>query len=220
MKPGSTSRGVSIPSQQRLLRYFARTLSDRDPRPPPTDPMRIVKLEWIKLVGPGMTRVAKSILGRRQIAVQVRVRLCGSRRRDVLMYDSSQLRRYKDSIATQLRNQEIALQSSSNAGAQLDFDDETWDDKEDMLVRVGDVVQRLSGDDTASEVSGINSSIRNLYPATAYRPPSNTNEPPFDRASARTEVERNGGGIMLDADREIQIRCVASQPLSLFRRCE
>ncbi|KAL8290123.1 hypothetical protein RQP46_003062 [Phenoliferia psychrophenolica] len=184
MKPGTTARGVSISSQQRFLQYFARTLSDRDPRPPPGSPIRLIKLEYIQINGPGMSGIAKSILGGKQIAVQ--------------------LRRYKDSIATKLRDWEVALKSTPTEvrAAEPDFNDDDWDDQVDMLVRSADLVEHVEGSKGPEDVTS-----RKLYPAATYYPPSTTDKPPLDDDSAKAEAQRDGG-ILLDADREVQFRYV------------
>lgn len=77
MAPGTTSRGVSIASQRRWIGYWGRLLEGQDPRPkgslpykPLTSNMRRMKLEWVKILGPGPSGVTKTLGGDR-IAVQV-----------------------------------------------------------------------------------------------------------------------------------------------------
>ncbi|GJN93238.1 hypothetical protein Rhopal_006285-T1 [Rhodotorula paludigena] len=120
MAPGAKSYGVSIASQRRMLGYWSRLLEGDDPHVGDHKPQRIV-LEYVKLTGPGLSGVGKVVGGGKdQVAVQVW--------------------RYKDSIAASLRSRELALAS----GNQADWNDDDWDDKGDMLVHVGGLVEQAS----------------------------------------------------------------------------
>lgn len=81
-----------------------------------------------------------------------------------------------------------------------------------MLVRVGDLVQRPAATGSSSPAGG---NDRTLYPIAEYLPPSHVDEPPFDQAGAQDEVDRNAGGILLDADREVQFRFAPRFPNAL-----
>ncbi|KAM0751185.1 phosphatases II [Meredithblackwellia eburnea MCA 4105] len=188
MRPGTSSQGVSISSQRRFLSYFARTLSGRDPRPKLAGKgQRIVKLEFIRIVGDGMMGIAKGVFGGSQVACQ--------------------LRRYNDSVATLLRKTELEIEKGEEVG---EISDELWRDQVNMLVRVGDVVQvfdRVHPPSYHVAEQGLEPKHRRvLYPGAQYLPPSFEEEPPFDDESAVYEIRKNGGAILLDADREVQMR--------------
>lgn len=73
MAEGTTARGVSIPSQRRWIGYWGQILDGHDPRskmPPPGESMRKVRLEGVRLHGPGLGGVA-SKLGKDRVAIQV-----------------------------------------------------------------------------------------------------------------------------------------------------
>lgn len=211
MAPGTTSRGVSISSQRRWLGYWGRLLEGRDPRPKELGEgkMRKVKLDFVRIWGKGPSGVARKLGGDR-IAVQVF--------------------RYKDSIATSLRERELALA----AGGKDEFDDNDWDDKtDDMVVRVGGFTESdqrgdrspsptssgYTTDDGASPASPsspivpsspidavhASDSPRTLIPHTAYLPPSFSNPMPRSKEAAK-EVATAEGGILIDADREVQLK--------------
>lgn len=167
--------------------------------------MRKVRLESVRIWGKGPSGVTRTLGGDR-IAVQVF--------------------RYKDSIATSLRERELALA----AGGKDDFDDKDWDDKsDDMIVRVGGFTESdqlsdrspsptSSGDETSpispyspvtlnspGDSKHATDSPRTLLPHTAYLPPSNTNLSPLSKEAAK-EAAQAERGILLDADREVQLK--------------
>ncbi|GAA5986016.1 hypothetical protein JCM11641_004902 [Rhodosporidiobolus odoratus] len=127
MSPGAKQYGVSIASQRRFLGYFARLLSNDDPRQhltlderehPPT-PRKVV-LEYVKINGPGLQGASKVLTG-------------GKDKMAVKVY------RYKYSIAANLRRRELAL----SAGEPLHPIDDAneWDDRDDMFVLVGGLIE-------------------------------------------------------------------------------
>jgi hypothetical protein len=123
MSPGAKRYGVSIASQRRFLGYFCRLLEGDDPRTrlslssPPPPPRRIL-LESITITGAGLKGAGKILSGGKdKMAVQVF--------------------RYRDNIAAQLRRRELQLAESGPER----YDDNEWDDKNDMFVRVGGFVE-------------------------------------------------------------------------------
>ncbi|TNY22633.1 hypothetical protein DMC30DRAFT_414918 [Rhodotorula diobovata] len=142
MAPGAKSYGVSIASQRRLLGYWARLLDGEDPRSPAPGDRRRVVLEYIKVSGKGVSGLGKLAAG-------------GSDRIAVQVY------RYKDSIEASLRAKELALSSDSPRER---FDDDEWDDRDDMIVHVGGLSESSSG--TASLASSAPGT-----PARAASPP-------------------------------------------------
>lgn len=87
MAPGTKARGVSISSQRRWLRYWARMLDGQDPRPRPSltsvasSPMRLVRLEYIRVhLTEGQSGWTTRLLGSDHISVQVRTALGGRRK--------------------------------------------------------------------------------------------------------------------------------------------
>jgi hypothetical protein len=75
MKPNVKNLGVSISSQRRFLRYWARLLEDDDPRSKrDTSSKRLVVLEYVKLFGDGLKGPKGRMfgVGNDKIAVQVR----------------------------------------------------------------------------------------------------------------------------------------------------
>ncbi|GAA5900881.1 hypothetical protein JCM5296_002205 [Sporobolomyces johnsonii] len=121
MAPGTKSLGVSISSQRRWIGYWGRLLSGDDPRRGGEEPRKIV-VEYVKVKGPGLKGAAGKVVGggKDRIAIQVW--------------------RYKDSIAANLRKRELALATSSTSAA-ADPAEPDWDDRSDMLVRVGGLVE-------------------------------------------------------------------------------
>ncbi|GAA5900106.1 hypothetical protein JCM6882_002614 [Rhodosporidiobolus microsporus] len=124
MSPGAKTYGVSIASQRRWLGYFCRLLEKDDPRLPlslnqPPPPVRRILLEYVTITGPGLQGAGKVLSGGKdKMAVQVY--------------------RYKDSIAANLRRRELALASGTSSNV------EDWDDKSEMFVSVGGLVESSS----------------------------------------------------------------------------
>ncbi|GAA5918901.1 hypothetical protein JCM1841_006669 [Sporobolomyces salmonicolor] len=121
MAPGTKSLGVSISSQRRWIGYWGRLLSGDDPRRGEEEPKKIV-LEYIKVKGPGLKGAAGKVVGRGQDRIAV------------------QVWRYKDSIAANLRKRELALATSYTSVA-ADPAEPDWDDRSNMFVRVGGLVE-------------------------------------------------------------------------------
>ena len=78
MQPGVTKLGISISSQRRFLRYWARLLDGKDPRSPEllqgTTRRRMVRIEWVRIKGRGLPKGPKGRfmgVGNDKIAVQV-----------------------------------------------------------------------------------------------------------------------------------------------------
>ncbi|GAA6025729.1 hypothetical protein JCM11491_000708 [Sporobolomyces phaffii] len=131
MKPGVKHLGVSISSQRRFLGYWARLLDGDDPRsssPPITTTTatrgkRLVVLEYVRVVGPGLKgpKARFAGVGNDKIAVQVW--------------------RYKDSIADTLRQRELDLVRDDSerdpGGVAVD-----WDDRDKMFVHAGGFVEQ------------------------------------------------------------------------------
>ncbi|ORY84087.1 protein-tyrosine phosphatase-like protein [Leucosporidium creatinivorum] len=221
MAPGTSSRGVSISSQRRWIGYWGRLLEGRDPRIDIDEPlgasggegkrMRKVRLEFVRIWGKGPQGVTRRLGGDR-IAVQVF--------------------RYRDSLTTSLRTREIALASSGT----YEWNDNDWDDKsDDMVLRVGGFTESdersdrspsptSSGEEASpapatdtpastsrptTPLTDLNEhatdSPRTLRPHTAYLPPSYTDAEPLEKEQARKIAEEDGG-IVLDADREVQLK--------------
>lgn len=146
--------------------------------------------------------------------------------------------RYKDSLATSLRERELAVAS----GGADDFDDDEWDDRQDdMVVRVADYRQYSTNGTTPpsanpsgattptttgpgtpvspagaahssldAELERASEPFRTLLCLATYRDPSHvdTDARPKDEAK-RVALERRGsgdGGVVLDADREVEIK--------------
>ncbi|GAA5909708.1 hypothetical protein JCM8208_003851 [Rhodotorula glutinis] len=122
MAPGAKSYGVSIASQRRLLGYWARLLGGDDPRRSAREGGRRVVLEYVKVSGKGVSGLGKLAAGGSdRIAIQVH--------------------RYKHSIEASLRAKEFALSSSAPPER---FDDSAWDDRDDMIVLAGGLVESSS----------------------------------------------------------------------------
>ncbi|GAA5937288.1 hypothetical protein JCM3775_001603 [Rhodotorula graminis] len=122
MAPGAKSYGVSIASQRRLLGYWARLLGGDDPRRAASGGGRRVVLEYVKVSGKGVSGLGKLAAGGSdRIAIQVH--------------------RYKNSIEASLRAKELALSSTAPPER---FDDSAWDDRDDMIVLAGGLVESSS----------------------------------------------------------------------------
>lgn len=76
-----------------------------------------------------------------------------------------------------------------------------------MLIRSADVVEHLGADKAVRDDNS-----RTLYPSAVYYPPSHTDQPLLAGDSAKAEAQRQGG-VLLDADREVQFRYVTHQDL-------
>ena len=201
MAEGTTSRGVSISSQRRFIGYWGRILDGHDPRPKvsPNVKMRRVRLEGVRLHGPGLEGVA-SKLGHGKVSAHVL--------------------RYKDGVATRLRERELALPSDPTEPNSWG-DDSAYDDEEEMLVPVGllsetSVIQSGGGatsgadadlpEDATGELN-----VRALLPAAAYLPPgTKTRVTPWSREDV-TRRTMDDGGIVLDADREFQLKLLVGR---------
>ncbi|GAA5942617.1 putative phosphatidylinositol-3,4,5-trisphosphate 3-phosphatase [Sporobolomyces koalae] len=119
MKPGVKNLGVSISSQRRFLRYWARLLEGDDPRSSQVGPpQRLIVLEYIKVTGDGLKGPQGRFMGvgNDKIAVQVW--------------------RYKDSIADDLRKRELAV-----VRGEQESQDPDWHDRDKMFVHVGGFVE-------------------------------------------------------------------------------
>uniref|UniRef100_A0A0K3CLI7 BY PROTMAP: gi/647394322/emb/CDR35551.1/ RHTO0S01e01838g1_1 [Rhodosporidium toruloides] n=1 Tax=Rhodotorula toruloides TaxID=5286 RepID=A0A0K3CLI7_RHOTO len=114
MSPGAKRYGVSIASQRRWLGYWVRLLKGDDPRDDTLEGKKRIVLDYVKVTGPGLHGVGKVVAGgNERIAVQVL--------------------RYKDSIAANLRERELALARDPNTPTT--FSD--WDDRSEIFVHVG-----------------------------------------------------------------------------------
>ncbi|GAA5984463.1 hypothetical protein JCM10908_003357 [Rhodotorula pacifica] len=122
MSPGAKKYGVSIASQRRFLGYWVRLLEGKDPRqlPDAHRPRRIV-LEYVKVFGPGLSGMGKVLSG-------------GNEKMSIQVW------RYKDSIAANLREKELALTTGDPATRPAISNDD-WDDRGEMLVHVGGLVE-------------------------------------------------------------------------------
>lgn len=198
MAEGTTSRGVSISSQRRWIGYWGRILDGRDPRPAvsPRIEMRKVRLEGVRIYGPGLEGVAGKV-GHGKVSAHVL--------------------RYKDGVATRLRERELAL-ASVPEGPNSWGDDDQYDDKEDMVVSVGllsepSVVQS-AGTSTATNLPDADTpdlNVRSLFPAAVYLSPgteSDVKPLTADEAAQRVQAD---GGIVLDADREFQLKLLVGR---------
>ncbi|KAM0791038.1 hypothetical protein ACM66B_004334 [Microbotryomycetes sp. NB124-2] len=129
MAPGTSSRGVSISSQRRWLRYWARILDGDDPR------ASLLARE------PTSIRTARLV----QIRVLLKDDSAGWSRKLFGDHTSIQVYRYKDSIATSLRERELALKQDNKD----EFDDKNWDDESEMIVRVANFKELSDNNSTA-----------------------------------------------------------------------
>ncbi|GAA5846662.1 hypothetical protein JCM3766R1_005800 [Sporobolomyces carnicolor] len=136
MKPNVKNLGVSISSQRRFLRYWARLLEGDDPRSTEsaaTARRRLLVLEYVKVTGDGLKGPQGRMfgVGNDKIAVQVW--------------------KYKDSIVDKLRQRELDVLKQEQARVEGDTD---WDDREKMFVHVGGLVQSAEAPTT---LAGANS---------------------------------------------------------------
>ncbi|GAA6044024.1 hypothetical protein JCM8097_004307 [Rhodosporidiobolus ruineniae] len=273
MSPGATKYGVSIASQRRHLGYFGRQLEGDDPRLPrsldgPPSPIRRIVLEFVKIKGPGLKTVGKVLSGGKdKMAIQVY--------------------RYKDSIAGRLRRRELALAEGSAPPPEANEDE--WEDKSDMFVQVGGLVEapsepiassrasspatqapavptpasssKLPVSSAASSASASTASLpsavldapssassspsrsstpslpppsgtsayaeteaadslrtsrtRTLVPRTSYIPPAlnplDATNPPRRSDKEARRAAKEDGGIVLDGDREVQLRFLVGE---------
>ncbi|KWU41832.1 hypothetical protein RHOSPDRAFT_36600 [Rhodotorula sp. JG-1b] len=123
MSPGTKKYGVSIASQRRFLGYWVRLLKGQDPRQVPgtTQRGRRIVLEYVKVFGPGLDGMGKVLSGGNdKMAIQVW--------------------RYKDSIAAALREKEISL-TAGDPDSRHTIPNDDWDDRGEMLVHVGGLVE-------------------------------------------------------------------------------
>ncbi|GAA5963144.1 hypothetical protein JCM8115_001033 [Rhodotorula mucilaginosa] len=123
MSPGTKKYGVSIASQRRFLGYWVRLLKGQDPRqiPGTTQRGRRIVLEYVKVFGPGLNGMGKVLSGGNdKMAIQVW--------------------RYKDSIAAALREKELSL-TTGDPDSHPPIRNDDWDDRGEMLVHVGGLVE-------------------------------------------------------------------------------
>ncbi|KAK4046356.1 Telomerase protein component 1 [Microbotryomycetes sp. JL201] len=214
MAPGTTSRGVSIASQRRWLRYWARMLDGEDPRANTKD-------------GVDQPRTSKLI----QIRILLKEDSASWTRKLLGDHISVQVYRYKDSIATRLQLRELAVQQ----GSQDQFDDNKWDDEDEMIVRVADF-KELSVNKTAPpsanpsgaatpntlpttpvtsaphvslddelEKAKAQAKCRQLSCSAVYRQPSRVDSEPLSKDQAKL-FAREQDGLEVDIDREIELK--------------
>ncbi|GAA5899962.1 putative phosphatidylinositol-3,4,5-trisphosphate 3-phosphatase [Sporobolomyces salmoneus] len=237
MKPNVKNLGVSISSQRRFLRYWARLLEGDDPRslPSTTSGKRLVVLEYVRVIGDGLKGPQGRIfgVGNDKIAVQVW--------------------KYKNSIVDNLRERELDLLN----GVTKQGDDETnWNDRDTMFERIGGFVEsaqsppssggatnlttsssrstlevpRTETDEnaleeyasTASTVSPYPSSSgtstphpsatstreKYLIPHSSYLSPASTTV--RSDSEAKSQVEKDGG-IVIDGEREIMLKFLVGE---------
>lgn len=157
MKPNVKNLGVSISSQRRFLRYWARLLEGDDPRSTEsaaTARRRLLVLEYVKVTGDGLKGPQGRMfgVGNDKIAVQV-----GRSHPRVVVHDEAHKRyleqvwKYKDSIVDKLRQRELDVLKQEQARVEGDTD---WDDREKMFVHVGGLVQSAEASTT---LAGANS---------------------------------------------------------------
>ncbi|GAA5954209.1 hypothetical protein JCM3765_005320 [Sporobolomyces pararoseus] len=138
MKPNVKNLGVSISSQRRFLRYWARLLEGDDPRSALSnfEPKRLVVLEYVRVIGDGLKGPQGRMfgVGNDKIAVQVW--------------------RYKDSVAQNLRKRELDILNNGPNPKGDEVEGETdWDDRDKMFIKVGGFVEStLPAPSSASSV--------------------------------------------------------------------
>ncbi|GAA5827034.1 hypothetical protein JCM5353_001844 [Sporobolomyces roseus] len=123
MQPSVTKLGISISSQRRFLRYWARILDGKDPRSEGGKKRRMVKIEWVRVRGVGLPKGPKGRflgVGNDKIAVQVW--------------------KYKDEITDNLRNRELSLLNSSSPSPSSS-EEIDWNDSTSMFSHVGGLVE-------------------------------------------------------------------------------